>query len=176
MYCISHPLRQDQGEFISNIFKSVKAFKPFKTHFYLQICNVSRETLYFKRYYSIKHTQILSKQVGKSKFFSVFRKAAELIGKSAHRYSPTKAVGHCVHLAKSDQGKFLRSFFQKATKKNGVFFLRSFFFCASCVKRKSERMKVNFIINLRTVLAQIAKIMQGRILSSRFVLLQTNHK
>ena len=36
---------------------------------------------------------------------------------SAHTHSRIKAIGCFVNLAKSDQGKFLRSFFQKA---NGV--------------------------------------------------------
>ena len=49
----------------------------------------------------------------------------------------------------------MRSFFQKATKKNSVFFLRSFFFCASCVKRKSERMTVDVVMTQRTIFALI---------------------
>ena len=55
------------------------------------------------------------------------------------------------------------AFFQKANgvkrgsapEKTALFFLQSFFFCASCVKRKSERMKINFIIKQRTMYAQI---------------------
>ena len=74
-----------------------------------------------------------------------------------HIIRPNNAVGHNVHLAKSDQEKFLRSFFQKANgvkrgrapEKTAFFFLRSFFFCASCVKRKSERMTVDVVMTQR---------------------------
>ena len=37
----------------------------------------------------------------------------------------------------------------QSPRKNSVFFLRSFFFCAYATKRKSERMKIDFIINQR---------------------------
>ena len=64
---------------------------------------------------------------------------------------------------RATQESFWSSFFQKtcgvkrgrAPEKTALFFLRSFFFCASCVKRKSERMKINFIIKQRTMYAQI---------------------
>ena len=36
---------------------------------------------------------------------------------------------------------FCGAFFKKRQRKTALFFLRSFFFCASCVKRKSDRMK-----------------------------------
>ena len=57
---------------------------------------------------------------------------------------------------------FWSSFFQKtcgvkrgrAPEKTALFFLRSFFFCASCVKRKSERMKVDVVMTQRTMFAQ----------------------
>ena len=54
------------------------------------------------------------------------------------------------------------AFFKKRTGSRGaeppktaLFFLRSFFFCASCVKRKSERMRFNVAVNQRTVFALI---------------------
>ena len=72
-------------------------------------------------------------------------------------------VGHCVHLAKSDSKKFLVSLFSKSERgqegqsprKTALFFLRSFFFCASCVKRKSERMTVDVVMTQRTMFALI---------------------
>ena len=80
---------------------------------------------------------------------------------SAHIYSSIKAIGRFVHLAKSDSGKFLVSLFSKSERgqegqsprKTALFFLRSFFFCASCVKRKSDRMTVNVVMTQRTMCA-----------------------
>ena len=54
-------------------------------------------------------------------------------------------------------------FFQKANgvkrgrapEKTALFFLRSFFFCASCVKRKSDSMIFHIVVNQRTMCAQI---------------------
>ena len=55
----------------------------------------------------------------------------------AHIHSSLKVVGHFVHLAKSDSEKFLRSFFQKATKKNGAFlFAKLFLLRLLCQKKK----------------------------------------
>ena len=63
----------------------------------------------------------------------------------------------------SPDGKFLVKFFSKnlrgqegqSPRKTALFFLQSFFFCASCVKRKSGRTKINFIIKQRTIYALI---------------------
>ena len=57
--------------------------------------------------------------------------------------------------------KFLVSLFSKSERgqegqsprKTALFFLRSFFFCASCVKRKSERMMVDVVMTQRTMFA-----------------------
>ena len=45
------------------------------------------------------------------------------------------------------QKSFCGAFFKKRQRKTAFFFLRSFFFCASCVKRKSESMKINVAVN-----------------------------
>ena len=50
---------------------------------------------------------------------------------------------------------FCGAFFKKRQRKTALFFLRSFFFCASCVKRKSERMTVDVVM---TQLAMYALI------------------
>ena len=44
---------------------------------------------------------------------------------------------------------FCGAFFKKRQRKTALFFLRSFFFCASCVKRKSDRMRIDVAINQR---------------------------
>ena len=43
----------------------------------------------------------------------------------------------------------------RAPEKTALFFLRSFFFCASCVKRKSERLTVDVVMTQRTIFALI---------------------
>ena len=63
--------------------------------------------------------------------------------------------------ALSPDGKFLVKFFSKnlrgqegqSPRKTALFFLRSFFFCASCVKRKSERMTFDVAMTQRTMFA-----------------------
>ena len=50
---------------------------------------------------------------------------------------------------------FCGAFFKKRQRKTALFFLRSFFFCASCVKRKSERMTVDVVMTQRTMFALI---------------------
>ena len=59
--------------------------------------------------------------------------------------------------AQTQMESFWFRFFQKANgvkrgrapEKTALFFLRSFFFCASGVKRKSERMRIDVAINQR---------------------------
>ena len=82
--------------------------------------------------------------------------------------------------AQTQMESFWFRFFQKANgvkrgrapEKTALFFLRSFFFCASCVKRKSERVKNNFIINQRTHIEKLRPLQAnahnglGRILHS----------
>ena len=63
--------------------------------------------------------------------------------------------------AQTQMESFWSSFFQKtcgvkrgrAPEKTALFFLRSFFFCASCVKRKSDRMTVDVVMTQRTMFA-----------------------
>ena len=51
--------------------------------------------------------------------------------------------------------KNLRGQEGQSPRKNSVFFLRSFFFCASCVKRKSERMTFDVVMTQRTMFTLI---------------------
>ena len=77
--------------------------------------------------------------------------------------APTKPSGALYILQRAIQESFWFRFFQKANRvkrgrapeKTALFFLRSFFFCASCVKRKSERMTVDVVMTQRTLFALI---------------------
>ena len=66
----------------------------------------------------------------------------------AHIDSSPKEIGRIVHHTNIDFRKFLVKFFSKNLQglgqrpiENSVFFLQSFFFCASGVKRKSGSMR-----------------------------------
>ena len=58
-------------------------------------------------------------------------------------------------LQRAIKESFCGAFFKKRQRKTALFFLRSFFFCASCVKRKSDRMMVDVVMTQRTMFAQI---------------------
>ena len=94
---------------------------------------------------------ISQRAIKKSFWFRFFQKSAEPTANLRTHIARPMPSGTLYISQRSIKESFCGAFFKKRQRKTALFFLRSFFFCASCVKRKSDTKKLVSVRVQRTM-------------------------